>query len=75
MNVAKIRFNYKYAPAAFTKSLKETGFGVITDHPIDLSLMERVYNEWKQFFNSDSKFKYLLCLGGISKIVTLPFDT
>ena len=44
---------------AFTKSLKETGFGVITDHPIDLSLMERVYNEWKQFFNSDSKFEYL----------------
>ena len=59
MNVAKIRFNDKYAPAAFTKSLKETGFGVITDHPIDLSLMEYVYNEWKQFFNSDSKFEYL----------------
>ena len=59
MNVAKIRFNDKYAPAAFTKSLKETGFGVITDHQIDLSLMERVYNEWEQFFNSDSKFEYL----------------
>ena len=56
MNVAKIRFNDKDAPAAFTRSLKETGVGVITDHPIDLSLMERVYNEWKQFFNSDSKF-------------------
>ena len=50
MNVAKIRFNDKDAPAAFTRSLKETGFGVITDHPIDLSLMEYVYNEWKQFF-------------------------
>ena len=59
MNVAKIRFNDKDAPAAFTKSLKETGFGVITGHPIDLSLMERVYNEWKQFFSSDSKFEYL----------------
>ena len=59
MNVAKIRFNDKDAPAAFTKSLKETGFGVITEHPIDLSLMECVYNEWKQFFNSDSKFEYL----------------
>ena len=59
MNVAEIRFNDKDAPAAFTKSLKETGFGVITDHPIDLSLMEHVYNEWKQFFNSDSKFEYL----------------
>ena len=59
MNVAEIRFNDKDAPAAFTKSLKETGFGVITDHPIDLSLMELVYNDWKQFFNSDSKFEYL----------------
>ena len=37
MNVAEIRFNDKDAPAAFTKSLKETGFGVITDHPIAVS--------------------------------------
>ena len=52
MNVAKIRFNNKDAPAAFTKSLKETGFGVIIDHPIDLSLMEHVYDELKNCFHS-----------------------
>ena len=54
MKVAKIRYNDKDAPAAFTKSLKETGFGVIVDHPIKSQLVEAVYEEWKVFFNSES---------------------
>ena len=59
MKVAKIRYNDKDAPAAFTKSLKETGFGVIVDHPIKSQLVETVYEEWKVFFNSESKHQYL----------------
>ena len=59
MKVAKIRYNDKDAPAAFTKSLRETGFGVIVDHPIKSQLVEAVYEEWKVFFNSESKHQYL----------------
>ena len=54
MQVAKISYNDENAPVAFTKSLKETGFGVIIDHPIKPQLVEAVYKEWKIFFNSDS---------------------
>lgn len=59
MQVAKISYNDENAPVAFTKSLKETGFGVIIDHPIKPELVNNVYKEWEQFFNSDSKHDYL----------------
>ena len=59
MHVAKISYNDKNAPAVFTQSLKETGFGVIIDHPIKPELIDSVYKEWKIFFNSDSKHDYL----------------
>ena len=59
MQVAKISYNDENAPVAFTKSLKETGFGVLIDHPIKPELVDNVYKEWEQFFNSDSKHDYL----------------
>ena len=59
MQVAKIQYNDSNAPAKFTKSLKETGFGVISDHPIHFELVDGVYKEWETFFSSDSKHDYL----------------
>ena len=59
MQVAKVHYIDKDAPADFTKSLKETGFGVITGHPIPIDLVARVYQEWKTFFTSTSKYDYL----------------
>jgi len=59
MQVTKIQYNDSNAPAKFTKSLKETGFGVISDHPIHFELVDGVYKEWETFFSSDSKHDYL----------------
>ena len=59
MQVAKIQYNDSNAPAKFTKSLKETGFGVISDHPIHFELVDGVYKEWETFFSSNSKHDYL----------------
>ncbi len=59
MQVAKIHYNDKSAPAEFTKSLHNTGFGVITDHPIPIELVDSVYSEWDEFFHSQSKHDYL----------------
>ena len=42
-----------------TKSLKDTGFAVIHNHPISKSLISSIYDEWKSFFNSSAKYKYL----------------
>ncbi len=47
------------APQAFCKSLHETGFGVLINHPLDQSLVESIYAEWLQFFGSQAKHRYL----------------
>lgn len=59
MQVAKIHYNDKNAPSAFTKSLKDTGFGLLVDHPILPELIKTVYREWKDFFESELKHTYL----------------
>ena len=41
-----------------TKSLKNTGFAVIQNHPISKSLISSIYNEWKSFFKSKAKYNY-----------------
>ena len=59
MNVKKVNYKDANAPSEFTRSLKHTGFSVLTDHPIDKDLIDTVYKEWADFFNSESKNKYL----------------
>ena len=48
------------APAAFTRSLRETGFAVLTDHPIGPERIQSAYSAWGQFFNSDTKTEWLV---------------
>ena len=59
MNVRKVNYKDETAPREFTRSLRQTGFSVLTDHPIDMSLIETVYSEWAAFFGSNKKDKYL----------------
>ncbi|RTL36923.1 MAG: isopenicillin N synthase family oxygenase [Burkholderiales bacterium] len=49
--------DYRAADAAekFTRSLHETGFGVLTNHPIRQALVEKIYADWLAFFNSEAK--------------------
>lgn len=48
-NVAVVDFRAENAPELFTKSLKETGFGVLTNHGLDETLIQEVYEEWREF--------------------------
>ncbi len=57
-NVITVDFRAPDAPKLFQKSIKETGFGVITHHPIAPSLMQNVYDEWAAFFSSPNKFEH-----------------
>ncbi|MCE9678354.1 isopenicillin N synthase family oxygenase [Shewanella sp. AS1] len=43
----------------FVNSLRNTGFGVLTNHPIKQSLVETIYAQWQTFFDSDAKQAYL----------------
>ena len=43
----------------FVKSLQYTGFAVLHHHPIDTELVNEVYDQWYDFFASESKHKFL----------------
>ena len=43
------------APQLLVKSLKDTGFAVIHNHQIDKKLIDVVYSEWADFFNSKNE--------------------
>lgn len=53
--------DYRAADSAkrFVESLRETGFGVLSNHPIDKELVERIYTEWQALFNSEAKNEFM----------------
>jgi isopenicillin N synthase-like dioxygenase len=55
MDVAVVDYQAADAHAQFAHSLKETGFAVIINHPIAPELIERVQNEWLEYFTSSSE--------------------
>lgn len=60
MNVLKVDYTADNASAEFARSLRETGFGVLYNHPIDQNLIDEVYEDWRKFFADDAlKEKYL----------------
>lgn len=59
MYVAKVDFRDPNAAKIFSDSLRDSGFAVITHHPLDMNLINKVYKEWEGFFNSDYKHNYL----------------
>lgn len=46
------------APQDFTASLKEIGFAVFKNHPLDNDLIDRVYDAWRAFYASEEKFDF-----------------
>ncbi|WP_448213620.1 2OG-Fe(II) oxygenase family protein [Colwellia sp. MEBiC06753] len=58
MQVQVVDYQSPDAPKQFVKSLRETGFGVLINHPIQQELVESIYNNWYQFFMSDEKLAF-----------------
>jgi len=58
MEVLKVKYGSPEAAERFCHSLKTTGFAVVTDHPIPQDLVDRVYQQWADFFNSEEKHAY-----------------
>jgi isopenicillin N synthase-like dioxygenase len=58
MHLPVVDFTSPTAPQEFCKSLHETGFGVLKNHPLSQALVESIYAEWLGFFNSEAKHQY-----------------
>ena len=59
MKVLTVDYASPSAPASFCQSLKETGFGVLTNHPVSTKLISDVYQCWQEFFSREEKYQYL----------------
>ncbi len=46
------------APQAFTRSLHNTGFAVLRNHPLAYAMVQGIYAEWAEFFRSEAKHAY-----------------
>jgi len=58
MHLPVVDFTSPTAPQEFCKSLHETGFGVLKNHPLNQDLVESIYAEWLGFFKSEAKSQY-----------------
>ena len=58
MEVQSVAYRDSDAAARFTESLRQTGFGVLTDHPIPQSLIRDVFADWAKFFATEEKHHY-----------------
>lgn len=58
MNVRIVDYRAADAAEQFTRSLHETGFGVLVNHPIDQQLVEKIYSDWLAFFGTPQKHDY-----------------
>ena len=59
MKLETIDYRAEDSAKRFVESLRETGFGVLSNHPIDKALVDTIYEEWQAFFNNDEKQNYL----------------
>ncbi|MCC2605051.1 2OG-Fe(II) oxygenase family protein [Planctobacterium marinum] len=55
MQLVAIDYQAENAAELFTRSLRETGFGVLKNHPIQQSAVESIYKNWQTFFDSEQK--------------------
>jgi isopenicillin N synthase-like dioxygenase len=60
MNVQTIDFAASNVGETFVNSLHETGFAVLKNHPVPRHQLDSLYEDWRSFFNSDTKNNYLL---------------
>ncbi|EGU60684.1 isopenicillin N synthase, partial [Vibrio nigripulchritudo ATCC 27043] len=58
MKLETVDYRSPNAAEQFVKSLRETGFGVLSNHPIQKELVESIYENWYKFFTSEEKEQY-----------------
>ncbi|HUP57341.1 MAG TPA: 2OG-Fe(II) oxygenase family protein [Bdellovibrionota bacterium] len=59
MNVKTVRYGAPGAAREFKQSLLETGFAVLTDHPIPAQLIRDTFSEWERWFAAEEKHSHV----------------
>tara|TARA_R110002110_G_scaffold212464_6_gene425442 strand:+ start:1401 stop:2240 length:840 start_codon:yes stop_codon:yes gene_type:complete len=59
-DLSAIDFNAPDCDQQFVASLREIGFAVLKNHPLDMNLVNDIYREWRAFFATDRKYDFEL---------------
>lgn len=59
MKLEAVDYQSKTASIEFVESLRQTGFGVLKNHPISQQVVSNIYKNWEAFFNSKEKADYI----------------
>jgi isopenicillin N synthase-like dioxygenase len=59
MSIRTVDFRQPEAGQEFVRSLHETGFAVLKNHPVPAATLESIYRGWTEFFNSDEKYDFM----------------
>jgi isopenicillin N synthase-like dioxygenase len=59
MQVQTVSYTAKDAAETLTRSLHETGFAILEDHPISSEQVQSIYDNWGAFFASEAKHEFL----------------
>lgn len=59
MKLEAVDYQAPNADKLFVESLRNTGFGVLKNHPIQQKIVNSIYTNWQEFFNSDDKNNFL----------------
>lgn len=58
MKLEAVDYNSPTAAKDFVESLRQTGFGVLKNHPIKQTDVSDIYAHWQTFFNTDEKTQF-----------------
>lgn len=58
MNVLTVQYGSPQAASQFAQSLRDTGFAVLTHHPISTDLIHDTFQDWAKFFSNPAKMNY-----------------
>ena len=53
-----ISFKSNHCKKSFVESLHHYGFAALDDHPLDMTLVRKIYRTWNAFFESDIKYQF-----------------
>lgn len=59
MKLSVIDYRAPDSAKQFVDSLRNTGFAVLKNHPINQQLVDRIYRDWQAFFDGQDKLEYL----------------
>ncbi|MFT4820440.1 MAG: isopenicillin N synthase-like dioxygenase [Candidatus Azotimanducaceae bacterium] len=59
-DLTAIDFHHADCSQQFVASLRDIGFAVLENHPLNMTLVNTIYTQWREFFSTSRKYEFEL---------------